>query len=255
MTQQLVYLHGVPGSSLELSLATDFLVLQSNIFAPDRISDSPALDFQSYCDRLAKQIVDAFPEGPISLVGFSLGALTTVEMAIRLADRVEAIDLIAPAAPLACGVDLDKMAGGPVFRLARNSPRIFAALNAVQSWFARLAPKLLTRLLFANAKGGDAILAENPAFIACIAEIVKSTYANIGGYTREVRAYVTLWEDSVPQVGARVTLWHGEVDNWAPVEMSEWLSEHLPNVTRFHRLPDLSHYSTLIHALDAIARR
>ena len=127
--RQLVYFHGIPGSALELSLVADFQPPDTQVFAPDRCADSPDLDFQAYCDVLAARIIWMFPSDPIDLVGFSLGARLAIELGIRLGDRIGAVDLIAPAAPPECGVALADMAGGAVFRLARDAPRRFASVS------------------------------------------------------------------------------------------------------------------------------
>jgi pimeloyl-ACP methyl ester carboxylesterase len=251
--RQLVYFHGVPGSAFELSLVAGFPSSNTNLFAPDRICDAPHLDFSAYCDYLATRIAKVFPAGPIGLVGFSLGAHMAVEMGIRLRERVEEIHLIAPGTPLTSGVDLADMVGGPVFRLARDAPRFFGWLTAIQSLLAWLAPALLARILFASAQGEDAALSRNPEFMRCIAAILKSNFrGNSAGYVREVRAYVEPWESVIEQLTPPVTLWHGDADNWAPIAMSDWLAAHLNNMESMHRLPGKSHYSTLIAALSTI---
>lgn len=252
--RQFVYFHGIPGSALELSLVADFPPADTHVFAPDRGTDSPDLDFQAYCDILAARIVWTFPAGPIHLIGFSLGARLAVELAARLGDRVDAIELIAPGASLQCGVNLADMAGGTVFRLARDAPRWFGLLTAFQRLLAKFAPALLARALFVGARGEDATLARDPEFMRAIAGILQSGYKDQAvGYAREIHAYVVPWGDRLAKITAPVTLWHGDADNWAPIAMSAWFARTLPNVRVFHRLTGKSHYSALIAALQAIA--
>lgn len=251
--RQLVYFHGIPGSALELSLVADFQPPDTQVFAPDRCADSPDLDFQAYCDVLAARIIWMFPSDPIDLVGFSLGARLAIELGIRLGDRIGAVDLIAPAAPPECGVALADMAGGAVFRLARDAPRRFGVLAFAQGWLAKLAPALLARMLLATARGEDRALARDADFLHGMAANLRSGCAGHAiGYAREVRAHVVPWGARIAQLTAPVTLWHGDADNWAPIAMSAWLAGKLPNVRVFHRLTGKSHYSALIDALAAI---
>ena len=174
-------------------------------------------------------------------------------MGIRLGDRVGAVDLIAPAAPLECGVALADMAGGAVFQMARDAPRRFGVLAVVQGWVAKLAPALLVRVLLATARGEDRALARDAEFLRAMAANLRSGFAGQpSGYAREVRAHVVPWGARIAHLTAPVTLWHGDADNWAPIAMSAWLAGKLPNVRVFHRLTGKSHYSALIDALDAI---
>ncbi|MDE2596110.1 MAG: alpha/beta hydrolase [Sphingomonadales bacterium] len=251
--RQFVYLHGIPGSAAELALVPGFPGPGVRLFAPDRMADAPQRDFATYCDDLAARVVTAFPAGPVRIAAFSLGARMAVETGLRLGQRVEAIDLIAPAAPLTCGVDLRDMAGGAVFRLARDAPRRFAALASVQAVLARRAPMLLARMLFAGAQGEDAVLARDAEFMHRIAAILRSGFGQgTAGYRREMRAYVEPWHDRIASLTAPVTLWHGEADNWAPVAMATWLAGAFPRVQAMHRLPGKSHYSALIAALPML---
>ena len=61
------------------------------------------------------------------------------------------------------------------------------------------------------------------------------------------------WADSLTAVPAETVLWHGSEDDWTPFAMAEVLNEDLPNQSRIERLPGLSHYSTLVAALTALA--
>jgi pyruvate/2-oxoglutarate dehydrogenase complex dihydrolipoamide acyltransferase (E2) component len=53
----------------------------------------PAADFADAVDRMAAQM----PQGPLSLIGHSLGSALAVRLALRLASRVERVVLSAPA--------------------------------------------------------------------------------------------------------------------------------------------------------------
>jgi pimeloyl-ACP methyl ester carboxylesterase len=246
-----VYLHGIPGSGAELQLPPG-LSLES-VWTPDRIVDAPALPFSAYLDHLENSVRNHIVDGPIHLIGFSLGARMAIEMGVRLGERVSTIDLVSPAAPLECGVDLGKMAGGTVFGIARKAPLCFAHLTQFQSVIARRLPSLLYRMIFASAQGKDLDLASEQQFQQILLSILRSSFSgHTNGYAREILAYVMPWADRVALVKSPVTLWHGSADNWSPPMMSDWLAKTLPNVAAHNRMNGQSHYSTLKTALPQI---
>jgi pimeloyl-ACP methyl ester carboxylesterase len=144
------------------------------------------------------------------------------------------------------------MAGRPVFSTAARSPALFGAMAAGQALAARLASMKLAAVLFASAQGEDRTLAQDPAFHAGMAAILSEGLGHgRANYVREIGAYVSDWSAILPAIRHPVTLWQGEEDNWSPPAMADALAERLPNVIALHRLPGLSHYSTLRAWLDA----
>ncbi len=216
------------------------------IFAPDRRNDAPDLDFPDYVDHLSQTIVERFPHGPLTLIGFSAGARMALELSVKLGDRVDDIILISAAAPLQSGNFLDDMAGRMVFVAAQRSSFGFTALTAMQSVLARLAPSTLYHKVFSTAAGADAALKSHALFKQVVQSIiVKTLQSGAAGYQREIQAYVQQWGEVLPRVTAPVTIWHGTADNWTPITMAEALINMLPNIAAVHRMDGLSHYSTL----------
>jgi pimeloyl-ACP methyl ester carboxylesterase len=245
-----VYFHGVPGSALELGAVG---VHADALYVPDRNSDRPDLDHSAYFDHIAQTILNRFGGKRVTLIGFSLGAYVALEVAHRLGDRVGWIELISAAAPLRDG-DVSMMAGGRLFRLARNAPWRFACVAKVQSVLARWWPTLLYRLLFATAVGHDVALVRSDHFQAVTAASLRDGLGqDSSGYRREIIGYVTDWSMKLGRIKAPVRLWHGTADNWTPYAMAESLAAQLPNVIALQRLNGASHYSTLQTALPAIA--
>ncbi len=238
MTRQFVYLHGQPGGPDELSL-----------FGPLHWPDDVAITAP---DR--NRVPVSLPEGPITLIGFSMGGKVALDWARALPERIAHIHLIAPAGPPDSEALLDQMAGGALFRMARDRPRLFARVARLQSLMARLVPRVMVRMLLATAQGGDAALALDPAFRARMAAMLKAGLGHASqSYAAEISAYMQPWSVSLSSITAPVTLWHGEADNWAPIALSEHLAATFSGPVTFHRLPGLSHYSTLRHALQRIA--
>jgi pimeloyl-ACP methyl ester carboxylesterase len=251
--RQIVYLHGFPGGPEELQAFGSFT---HSIFAPDRRNDAPHFNFSDYVDYLAQTVGSKYPQGTITLVGFSAGARMALEIGAKLESRVEGITLVSAAAPLQSGDFLNSMAGRVVFSAAKRSPILFGALTSVQAQLARWAPDWLFRLAIGGAQGGDHPLKIDWQFKQIIqTAIVKSLQSGSVGYRREVLAYVAPWGSVLSQVTAPVTLWHGTSDNWTPIGMSDAFEAALPNVVAVHRLSNFSHYSTLRAFLESMQGR
>ncbi|MEY4838200.1 MAG: hypothetical protein RLZZ475_2059 [Pseudomonadota bacterium] len=202
-----LYFHGLPGSAAELAaFGPDIAARTAGFHVAARGGDFA---------RLAEQTAASFPDGPLRLVGFSLGAAAALRVAPHLGERVERIDLVSPAAPLQLGDFLGQMAGAPVFRAA---------------------------------------LATDPRFIAALAQSLRhSLLGSRAAYTSEIRAYVADWRDHLSQVHQPVAIWQGSEDDWTPPAMAEALAAALPLRPEVTMLQGLSHFSTLRAYLAAEA--
>lgn len=242
MTRRTVYLHGLPGSPAELSLAGSGSpwVNPALVFAPDRSVMTGSLP------ALARDIAAWAGDNPIDLIGFSLGGAAALRLAPLLGAQVTQIDLIAPAAPLSLGDFLPDMAGGALFGMARDRPALFALACRMQSLAARLAPALLVKALLVDTRGGDAELSREPEFRALLAAILRQTFASgSGAYRAEIAGYVGDWLSALDAVTQPVTIWQGDQDNWVPPPMARALAARLPAGAQLELLPGLSHYSAL----------
>lgn len=245
-----VYFHGLPGSAAELAGFGPAIARRAAGFHVAARGG----DFA----RLAAGIAARLPEGPLRLVGFSLGAAAALRVAPLLGERIERIDLVSPAAPLQLGDFLGEMVGAPVFRAALAGPMPFAALTFMQAQVARAAPHKMAAALMAKARGEDRALAADPRFIAALAQSLRhSLLDSRDAYIAEIRAYVTDWRADLALVQQPVRIWQGSADDWTPPAMAEALAAALanglsgrPQVTM---LPGLSHFSALRAYLEGQA--
>jgi Predicted hydrolase of the alpha/beta-hydrolase fold len=128
-----LYFHGLPGSAAELEgFGPEIAQRAAGFHVAARGGDFA---------RLAEAIAARFPNGPLHLVGFSLGAAAALRVAPLLGERVRQIDLVSPAAPLQLGDFLGGMAGAPVFRAALAGHWPLAALTFAQAQSTRIAPE------------------------------------------------------------------------------------------------------------------
>ena len=238
----LVYLHGLPGGPDEVSLVSD---LADAVFAPD-LTDGPVAD----------QIFTHFGDVPVTLIGFSLGAAEALRLAADHPERIAHLHLIAPAAPLELGDVLGRMAGGPIFRMARDHSWLFRIVTRVQAITAQIAPDFFARQVFAHAQGKDVPLVADPTFRKSWAVMAAQCLSRgNAAYRLALSAYVSPWADRLAQVRTPTTLWYGSADNWVPPEMAEALAQALPHIVCVRQIMDGSHYSTLAAALPHIVGR
>lgn len=248
-----IYLHGMPGSPRELTLFPT--IDPTGWLAPDRTAPRLKSGQRERFDRLTDLVREVCDQGPVRLVGFSLGAYVALEIARRLPAAPLSLHLISAAAPLESGGFLDDMAGKAVFAAALHSPLRLSLLVRLQAGLARGAPGLLTRVLFASAQGRDRQLGNDPAFSNGIVDILRDCLAtDTGNYRAELAAYVRPWAHWLSEVRHPVILWHGMSDTWAPPAMADALERLLPNVIANHRFDGLSHYSALGEALTRLTR-
>ncbi|PHR91300.1 MAG: hypothetical protein COA69_12375 [Robiginitomaculum sp.] len=250
-----IYFHGSPGAEQELDLVgAAGWRYDINFYIPNR-HPTTQLRGDALFDQIALDIQEAYPERPLRLIGFSLGGSFALQMAYRLGEQVERVDLIAPAAPLELGDFLPHMIGKPVFKLAKKSPFLLSAQVKVQSLLVRYAPNTLYNIVFSSAVGGDIPLAKNEGFKAVIIGILKTTVTTGSkAYVRELCTYVQPWAHILEHIKTPTTLWHGTDDNWAPLSMSEALQKALPEGAQLNKMLGLSHYSALIEALPKIVK-
>jgi pimeloyl-ACP methyl ester carboxylesterase len=252
VTDAIIYLHGGPGSPDECALFDEGRLHPD--YAPDRFAAFGGVDAADVFDRLADDIANRFADRTLHLIGFSMGGYATLELAHRLGGRVARIDLVATAAPLEGGAFLDKMAGRTLFAIAQRRPGWLSLVMAVQRVLVRATPSLAYHMLYSNARGADRMLVADPMFKARIVAILKHCYGAGGeGFSRELMAYVRPWAHILALIGAPVTIWHGDEDNWAPFAMAEYLVEAIPNAT-LRRIQGASHYSALHEAFSQITR-
>lgn len=243
-----IYLHGSPGGPEEAAWFDAAAAAAGvRLVALDRSRIGPGLTGAAYLGALAEEIDRLAGGSAPHLIGFSMGAFVAAAVTPHLKRPAAGLHLVSAAAPFEAG-DLETMAGGAVFRMARDAPRLFAGITLGQSLFAALAPDALIRVLFAGVQGEEARLAGDPGFRAVLRSLLRASYGpGRKGYLRDLSLYVRTAGVVLPD-GA--VIWHGGADTWAPPAMAERLGER--SGARMVRFPELAHYGCLFAAIPQI---
>lgn len=185
-------------------------------------------------------------DGPIHVVGFSIGAMAALRIAAVCPDLVSRLTLISPAAPLQLGEFLPDMAGKPVFEMALRRPWLLGIVARAQGLMTRIAPKTLMDLLFARCGAAEQALLADPDFQRVLKTgLQNSLVRHPRTYQAVVTAYVQDWSDLIARVDCPVDLWHGTKDTWSPPAMSDALAAAFGERATLTRVQDAEHYSTL----------
>lgn len=241
MYQRVVYCHGLPGSPDELSAFETSTPLQ-HVHGLDRLGHHKG----SYEESVLSAFDGVGVDEPVTVAGFSLGAMSAVHIAARRGFLVRKLILISPAAPLQLGNFLPAMAGRPVFEAAQAGDWALRLFTASQASLVALAPKLAVGTMFRASPDAELGLLASSRFVEVV---VRGLRACLGprqaAYRRELHAYVRPWAHVLDDVRCETEIWSGSNDDWAPPAMGEALRGRLGNLASLNVCPDLGHYSTL----------
>lgn len=248
-----IYFHGAPGAAEEAALFSEVAQRHNiNIVCWQRFSIDQSLTGEDYFQHMADEIQTQFHDRSLDIIGFSIGAYAALEVASRLGDQLGQVHLISAAGPISSKEILETMAGGMVFKLAKNQPMLFSWLTGLQRLIAVLAPKFLFKMLFASAQGSDRELAQSVDFQHVIKPLLTSCFSNYAkGYQRDIDQYVQ-WSGSLKTTITGVSLWHGTEDNWSPFAMATQLHQLVEASQPVNSMVGLSHYSCLYQAVPKI---
>lgn len=194
---------------------------------------------------------DLSEEEAVHLIGFSFGGMSALKLAASLPNRVKQLDLIAPAAPLNLGDFLDQMAGKPIFEAAMKGR--LGAIAGGQAMMVRISIGSVIKAMFATAPQADRALLCDKAMQTMLRDGLRSCLLkHLPQYKDELRAYVQPWAHTLDDIKCPVKIWHGTSDTWAPLGLSQALSEALGPLCEIEQMESLGHYSALKEALPNI---
>lgn len=185
-------------------------------------------------------------DGPIHVVVCSIGAMAAIRIAGALPERVQRLTLISAAAPLELGPFLPDMAGRMIFDMAMRRPVASRGITLVQGIFARLAPDLMTRVLFLNSGSVERALLQDSAVRNVSRQALRNSFVdNPNRYGNAVTTYGLPWAADLDRVTCPVELWHGTSDTWSPSAMATALAGRFADPATLIWVERGEHYSTL----------
>jgi pimeloyl-ACP methyl ester carboxylesterase len=200
------------------------------IISPDRpgigLSDrEPGRSLLDWPDDAA-HLLDELGVDQFGALGWSAGGAYAAACGFALADRVQAIGLVASTVPPSAMTGNDNRMDRLFTRLSTRAPALDRLAFGVMGGFARLSPVTFHRL---SALGLD-----RPSR-AKVMEMAPGAYSRAiatglrdpAGVVDEYRILGSEWGFDPEQIAAPARIWQGDSDGFVPVEWSEWLAKRL----------------------------
>jgi pimeloyl-ACP methyl ester carboxylesterase len=247
MNRRVIYCHGLPGSPEELSaFATP---LRHDVQGLERLGRCEG----SYEARVLSAFDDLGVKAPVTIAGFSLGAMSATYIAAKRGHLVGKLILISPAAPLQLGDFLPAMAGRAVFEAAQAGDWALRVFSTSQMALAAFAPKLAVKAMFRRSPDAEMRLLDSPRFVEQVTDGLRTCLGpRQAAYRQELQAYVRPWAHVFREVRCDTEIWSGADDDWTPPGMSAAYKEQLGDLASLNVCSGLGHYSTLRAALSSL---
>lgn len=231
-----LYLHGVPSSSLEVHVfglpeaARQAGVKLVTIDRPGigSTDPQPGRTLADVADDVAA-VADALDHPRFALLGYSAGSPSALATATRLGDRITMLGIVSGIAP----GDRPELTDGQaaevarMFGWARNHPRrLRVMLHGMR--FALHLPALVAKSAAKGAPAADrAVLARDGATKHFAAMLNAAFHQGIDGVATEFGLAAGPWPFVLQSITLPVRIWHGEQDRNAPIAAARWLEAQL----------------------------
>ncbi|HEY7273729.1 MAG TPA: alpha/beta hydrolase [Actinoplanes sp.] len=188
-----------------------------------------------------EQLADTLGLARFAVVAHSAGGPYALACSAQLPARVTRIALVSCVVPIdevpAAGADLDD-GGRSLVELARRNPeQAAAAIATAASWLVDEPERFLTL----PRPASDEQLLQDPQiramYLAAVREAVRQ---GLSGYARDEVLERRPWGFRLADIGATVTVWHGDQDQYIPRTHAEAMVGRLRQA-RAEFFPDLAH--------------
>lgn len=254
----IVFVHGLGGSAGNWNLLAPLLADRAHCVALDlpghgRSAPAPRCDLDAHVDAVVA-LIDIIDEGPVTLVGNSMGGLVSELLTARHPDLIGSLVLLSPATPpveftpvdraVATRLILQSLPGlGPIITdalAARSTPeqQVQATLDVVMA-----DPDLLPEEARLRAVELATLRRTMPWASHAFNESVRSIQRQ---FLRRGE-----WKEAIRSIGVPTTLIFGELDRVVPPSALRSLARLRPD-WRTLELPDIGH-TPMLERTDLVA--
>lgn len=232
----IVALHGTPGSRYKFGLADrEARRLGLRLISPDRwgygLSDAPpgAPGFGEYASDIA-ELARVLNLSRFGVVGISGGGPYAVALASQMPERVDALALVAPVAPVSKAEERDGVSLFPRFAF-RGLPRVPGAVSLAFQYFRgvlAVSPTLATRTMAACAGRPDRILLADPAIRNDLVRTFRAGLCfGVRGAARDMDYFSRSWPLDFTGIDMPGRMWLGGQDRKIPLPAARKLTQRL----------------------------
>jgi pimeloyl-ACP methyl ester carboxylesterase len=256
-----IHLHGTPGSRLTFDYADGpALALGVRVIAPDRpgiglSSPNPDYTLEGIATDVA-DLADALGLEQFGVLAWSGGGPYALAAAAMLGERISSLAMVAPAGLLDTRAARKDMSGldRVAWVLSTFAPRVGAPmLGAAMRWSLRHPVNATKSFASKLPRAEMELLATLPPEVE--GPIIGSAEAGRQGgrgIVDDYRAISRPWAFRPEDVQAPVHFWHGDVDQYVPLRVSEELAARVPNA-KLHVRPGSGHLIALSHYDEILA--
>ena len=234
-----IHLHGMPGSRLETHApAGVYALLGIRFITVDRPgyggSDAlPARTLLDCADDVAA-LADHLGLARFGLTAISGGGPFALACAARLSDRLTGVSIAGCIGPMdrpgsRAGMKLLNRMG---IWLAVHFPRgLGVVYRALREILERSPDRFLAGMTAGKPERDRRLLARPDVHGQVQAMLIEAVRAGVLGAVQEVRMIGLPWGFDVESIRVPVHLWHGTVDDTAPIQQARGLAAAIPDAT------------------------
>ena len=231
------FFHGTPGSRAfhhpDTTIASE---LGIRVIVPDR----PGYGLSSYdAERTlldwpsdVVQLADALDIDEFAVIGLSGGGPHALACAATIPERLTHVSVISGMAPLDApdatdGMSLYNRLG---FTIARYAPFLLRPLLSSMATSAQSDPVATVEDAKDRYAEPDQRIMERPEVLSMLAEELTEAYRQgVRGHAQDSKIVSQSWGFDLTDIETMVYLWHGSLDENAPIAMGKHIAETVPD--------------------------
>jgi pimeloyl-ACP methyl ester carboxylesterase len=254
-----LFLHGTPGSRLQMSLAHQACIdLRLALVAPDRwgygLSEAPhEPSLRAFADDMAA-LMDHLGHAHFAVGGVSGGAPYAAAVGACLVSRVRAVALVSPVGPIA---ESGLAPSLPLphrfnFVFLPRHPRIVATIFGFFRWSLVHAPWLAARLAaWESARIDKRLMTASEVSGPLLASFLEGLRPGSAGAMIDLSIFSRPWEIELAQIDAPARVWIGTKDRDVPIAAARALSRNIRGCA-VTMLPEQGHLWVTTHHVTVL---
>ena len=228
------------------------------VIAPDRpgIGRSDPIAMSSVSDYGPELglLADALGFDRFSIIGYSGGGPYALAAAHRLADRVDATEIVAGAGEIGAWATMKELARSDrqLTWLSLHVPAVARVVLRIADVGARTAPSIALRSAATEMSVSDRqVLEQLGTPRDALALFTQALARSSAGVVTDYALLARPWNIPLGEIASAVHCWHGTADTLVPLAHTEALLERLPNA-ELTTWPDAGHLGFITHVAEVL---